>query len=43
VTAESDIMNLKQEVSGLRGQVSGQQLCCESCNKRLVNTDSVGG
>ncbi|XP_066374475.1 rho GTPase-activating protein REN1-like isoform X3 [Miscanthus floridulus] len=33
----------KQEVSGLRGQVSGQQLCCESCNKRLVNTDRVGG
>ncbi|XP_066376006.1 rho GTPase-activating protein REN1-like isoform X1 [Miscanthus floridulus] len=42
-TAESDIMNLKQEVSDLRGQVSSQLLCCESCNKRLVNTDRLGG
>ncbi|XP_034589693.1 rho GTPase-activating protein REN1 isoform X1 [Setaria viridis] len=42
-TAESDIMNLKQKASDLRGQVSGQQLCCESCNKRLLNTDRTGG
>ncbi|KAJ1257527.1 hypothetical protein BS78_10G002900 [Paspalum vaginatum] len=41
-TAESDIMNLKQKVSDLRGQVSGQQLCCESCNKRLLHTDRLG-
>ncbi|XP_021304538.1 rho GTPase-activating protein REN1 isoform X1 [Sorghum bicolor] len=41
-TAESDIMNLKQEVSDLHGQVSSQQLCCESCNKRLLNTDRLG-
>ncbi|CAL5045122.1 unnamed protein product [Urochloa decumbens] len=43
VTAESDIMNLKQKASDLRGQVSGQQLCCESCNKQLLNTDRTGG
>ncbi|AQL02730.1 Rho GTPase activation protein (RhoGAP) with PH domain [Zea mays] len=24
-------------------KVSGQQLCCESCNKRLLNTDRLGG
>ncbi|RLM54543.1 rho GTPase-activating protein REN1-like [Panicum miliaceum] len=42
-TAESDIMNLKQKVSDLRGQASGQQLCCESCNKRLLSTDRIGG
>ncbi|RLN12570.1 rho GTPase-activating protein REN1-like [Panicum miliaceum] len=42
-TAESDIMNLKQKVSDLRGQASGQQLCCESCNKRLPSTDRIGG
>ncbi|CAL5050369.1 unnamed protein product [Urochloa decumbens] len=43
VTAESDIMNLKQKASDLRGQVSGQHLCCESCNKQLLNTDRTGG
>ncbi|KAJ1257528.1 hypothetical protein BS78_10G002900 [Paspalum vaginatum] len=32
----------KQKVSDLRGQVSGQQLCCESCNKRLLHTDRLG-
>ncbi|CAN6192183.1 unnamed protein product [Urochloa humidicola] len=42
-TAESDIMNLKQKASDLRGQVSGQQLCCEACNKQLLNTDRTGG
>ncbi|KAF8775838.1 hypothetical protein HU200_004231 [Digitaria exilis] len=42
-TAESDIMNLKQKASDLRGQVIGQQMCCESCNKRLLNTDRTGG
>ncbi|CAN6166253.1 unnamed protein product [Urochloa humidicola] len=43
VTAESDIMNLKQKASDLRGQVSGQHLCCESCNKPLLNTNRTGG
>nr|CAB3466685.1 unnamed protein product [Digitaria exilis] len=42
-TAESDNMNLKQKASDLRGQVIGQQMCCESCNKRLLNTDRTGG
>ncbi|OEL14119.1 hypothetical protein BAE44_0024862 [Dichanthelium oligosanthes] len=51
---ESGVMNLRRgqvslpstidnKVSDLRGQVSGQQLCCESCNKRLLNTDRTGG
>uniref|UniRef100_A0A0A9E111 Ternary complex factor MIP1 leucine-zipper domain-containing protein n=1 Tax=Arundo donax TaxID=35708 RepID=A0A0A9E111_ARUDO len=44
-TAESDIMNLKQKASDLRGQVNNQQLCstslCESCSKRVLNTDKL--
>ncbi|TVU12963.1 hypothetical protein EJB05_46630, partial [Eragrostis curvula] len=44
-TAESDVMNLKQKASDLRGQVNSQQLfsslLCESCNKRLLNTDKL--
>ncbi|XP_062233847.1 rho GTPase-activating protein REN1-like isoform X2 [Phragmites australis] len=44
-TAESDIMNLKQKASDLRGQFNSQQLCstalCESCHKRLLNTDKL--
>lgn len=45
--AEADIMNLKQKVSDLRGQLNNQaQLSstslCESCNnKRLLNTDKI--
>ncbi|XP_039842015.1 rho GTPase-activating protein REN1-like isoform X2 [Panicum virgatum] len=33
----------KQKVSDLHGQASGQQLCCESCNKRFLSTDRTGG
>ncbi|KAK3147767.1 hypothetical protein QOZ80_3BG0286460 [Eleusine coracana subsp. coracana] len=45
-TAETDIMNLKQKVSDLRGQLSNQvQLnptsLCESCNKRYLNMDKL--
>ncbi|XP_062210639.1 rho GTPase-activating protein REN1-like isoform X3 [Phragmites australis] len=45
-TAEADIMNLKQKVSDLRGQLNNQvQLSstslCESCNKRILNTDKL--
>lgn len=44
-TAESDVMNLKQKASDLRGQVNNQQLfsslLCESCNKRLQDTDKL--
>jgi hypothetical protein len=45
--AEADIMNLKQKVSDLRGQLNNQaQLSstslCESCNnKQLLNTDKI--
>ncbi|RLN39299.1 rho GTPase-activating protein REN1-like [Panicum miliaceum] len=44
--AEADIMNLKQKVSDLRGQLNNQaQLSstslCESCNKRLQNADKL--
>ncbi|CAL4913612.1 unnamed protein product [Urochloa decumbens] len=45
--AEADIMNLKQKVSDLRGQLNNQaQLSstslCESCNnKRLLNADKI--
>ncbi|PAN50548.1 hypothetical protein PAHAL_9G526800 [Panicum hallii] len=45
--AEADIMNLKQKVSDLRGQLNNQaQLSstslCESCNnKRLLNADKL--
>ncbi|CAD6338068.1 unnamed protein product [Miscanthus lutarioriparius] len=44
---ESGVMNLRRGQvslpSTIDSKVSGQQLCCESCNKRLVNTDRVGG
>ncbi|KAL5217984.1 hypothetical protein ABZP36_018668 [Zizania latifolia] len=45
-TAEADILNLKQKVSDLRGQLNNQvQLSstslCDSCNKRLLNTDKL--
>ncbi|AQL07947.1 hypothetical protein ZEAMMB73_Zm00001d047889 [Zea mays] len=44
--AEADIMNLKQKVSDLRGQLNYQvQLSstslCESCNKRAINADKL--
>ncbi|KAK3131384.1 hypothetical protein QOZ80_6AG0505710 [Eleusine coracana subsp. coracana] len=46
-TAESDVMNLKQKASDLRGQVNNQQLfsslLCESCNKRLLEADKLSG
>ncbi|XP_021304541.1 rho GTPase-activating protein REN1 isoform X3 [Sorghum bicolor] len=34
---ESGVMNLRRD-----DKVSSQQLCCESCNKRLLNTDRLG-
>ncbi|KAL6645888.1 hypothetical protein ACP70R_017496 [Stipagrostis hirtigluma subsp. patula] len=45
-TAEADIMNLKQKVSDLRVQLNNQvelssTSLCESCNKRLQNTDKL--
>lgn len=45
-TAEADILNLKQKVSDLRGQLNSQvQLSstslCESCNKQILNTDKL--
>ncbi|AQL02728.1 Rho GTPase activation protein (RhoGAP) with PH domain [Zea mays] len=44
---ESGVMNLRRGQVSLPSttdsKVSGQQLCCESCNKRLLNTDRLGG
>uniref|UniRef100_A0A0D9VS30 Rho-GAP domain-containing protein n=1 Tax=Leersia perrieri TaxID=77586 RepID=A0A0D9VS30_9ORYZ len=45
-TAEADILNLKQKVSDLRGQLNNQvqmssTSLCDSCNKRLLNTDKL--
>ncbi|TVU47687.1 hypothetical protein EJB05_07293, partial [Eragrostis curvula] len=45
-TAETDIMNLKQKISDLRGQLNSQvhlsfTSLCESCNKRCLNTDNL--
>ncbi|KAF0910835.1 hypothetical protein E2562_004801 [Oryza meyeriana var. granulata] len=44
--AEADILNLKQKVSDLRGQLNNQvqmssTSLCDSCNKRLLNTDKL--
>ncbi|KAG2603682.1 hypothetical protein PVAP13_4NG005700 [Panicum virgatum] len=51
---ESGVMDLRRgqvslpstvdsKVSDLRGQAGSQQLCCESCNKRLLSTDRICG
>ncbi|XP_066376011.1 rho GTPase-activating protein REN1-like isoform X4 [Miscanthus floridulus] len=44
---ESGVMNLRRGQvslpSTVDSKVSSQLLCCESCNKRLVNTDRLGG
>ncbi|CAM0872348.1 unnamed protein product [Alopecurus aequalis] len=44
--AEADILNLKQKACDLRGQLSSQvhlssSSLCESCNKRLQNTENL--
>jgi hypothetical protein len=44
--AEADILNLKQKACDLRGQLSSQvplssNSLCESCNKRLINTENL--
>ena len=40
--AEADILNLKQKACDLRGQLSIQgSSLCESCNKRLLNTENL--
>ncbi|XP_052150527.1 rho GTPase-activating protein REN1-like isoform X1 [Oryza glaberrima] len=45
-TAEADILNLKQKVSDLRGQLNNHvqmssTSLCDSCNKRLLSTDKL--
>uniref|UniRef100_A0A0E0KAC5 Rho-GAP domain-containing protein n=1 Tax=Oryza punctata TaxID=4537 RepID=A0A0E0KAC5_ORYPU len=45
-TAEADILNLKQKVSDLRGQLNNQvqmssTSLCDSCNKRLISSDKL--
>uniref|UniRef100_A0A0E0GIT3 Rho-GAP domain-containing protein n=1 Tax=Oryza nivara TaxID=4536 RepID=A0A0E0GIT3_ORYNI len=45
-TAEADILNLKQKVSDLRGQLNNNvqmssTSLCDSCNKRLLSTDKL--